>query len=189
MGHPELNKWNTFFFFDIMGMFIIYFKVKLLASQIHLIMDLHVYVYIYIYIVYTNIHARNYHVLKMFVNSLAHDADFKGLHFCWFIIHLAFFPFFIEWFLPNCLCILQRLTVKGKVEKFWALPGLPFQLVQLAKSDLNSVNHTHVYLRLMSPCNIQELKMRKRKTSKGELNFCCVVLKRITLSVQFSSVA
>ena len=146
-------------------------------------------VYIYIYIVYTNIHARNYHVLKMFVNSLAHDADFKGLHFCWFIIHLAFFPFFIEWFLPNCLCILQRLTVKGKVEKFWALPGLPFQLVQLAKSDLNSVNHTHVYLRLMSPCNIQELKMRKRKTSKGELNFCCVVLKRITLSVQFSSVA
>ena len=50
-----------------------------------------------------------------------------------------------------------------------------------AGKELFEFNHTHVYLRLMSPCNIQELQMRKRKISKGELNFCCVVFKRITL--------
>ena len=62
------------------------------------ILYIYICVYMYIYICIHNIQTRNYHALKMFVNSLAHDADFKGLNFCWFIIHLAFFPSLLNGF-------------------------------------------------------------------------------------------
>ena len=137
--------------------------------------------YIYIY-THTHIHIRNYHALKMFVNSLAHDADFLNFRTKFLLTYYSFcfFPL-LYWMVSTWLFMYSpEINSKREDRKILSSSWLTISACPTGKEWFEfRVNHTHVYMRLMSPCNIQELKMRKREISKGELNFCCVVLKRI----------